>query len=156
MGRKVIVLIALSLLLALSTTACKREAAAPAPATPAPAASPAPVEQLLAHPHEASEGAGCEYREIPGTATVVSAEWPIVFDFAPGDPKVVLQIPSWSNRRVEFEMTADEAPCVRAQGFTRGSAHPATRSEILKGSCAPVVFRIHDFDLARCRKISKP
>lgn len=103
-----------------------------------PSAPPAPV------------GGPCTYKDIPGTATIVSVEAApsneyncanavqVTFDFTPTDPAAVnsYRLPTWKDTGNHFTVGGGMNPpknWVQAQGLTVGSKHACVRSEITGG-----------------------
>lgn len=102
-------------------------------------------------------GGPCTYKDIPGTATIVSVEAApsdeyncanavkVTFDFVPNDPAAIAgyRFPTWKDTGNSFTISGGMNPpknWAMEQGLTAGSEHACVRSEITGGTCTPVGF----------------
>jgi hypothetical protein len=102
-------------------------------------------------------GGACSYRDIPGTATIVSLGATVKFNFEPADPNAPSNVAKspFKNEGASLILRNGQPPpvsCQESQGLTVGSKHEAVRSEIVKGACTPVIFRFTKLDEAACQK----
>jgi hypothetical protein len=107
-------------------------------------------------------GGPCEYAEVSGTATIVSvsdasegenncANDPVVvvFDFVPDDPGDEAHAATGWHLTIGGGANPPRA-WVDAEGLTVGTEHPCMRSDILSGTCTPVLYTFTgvDYDAA--------
>jgi hypothetical protein len=108
-------------------------------------------------------GGPCTYAEYPGTATVVSVSPDtstgkrcdssviVVYDFSPSTPGAPssYRFPMWPDTGRTLEIV--ESPPLGwtvKEGLTVGSKHRCIRTEIISGTCAPLVFEFPDIDVS--------
>ena len=106
-------------------------------------------------------GGPCEYVDIPGTATIVSVTpvsedaapaydaVEVLFDFVPDDPSAAEKylFPEWPDSGQKMTLwggTSLPRQWVQDQGLAVESLHSCIRSEIIEGTCTPVVFSFPD------------
>lgn len=109
-------------------------------------------------------GGPCKYDQIPGVAVVVSIEEQpasegggcsnpvrVVFNFVPDDPDATAgyRFPERSDDGHHLTVSGGFDPpseWVQAEGLVVGSAYPAVRKEIVRGTCTPVIFEFTELD----------
>ena len=103
-------------------------------------------------------GGPCEYTDTPGTATIVSvsdaepdanncANDPVVvvFDFAPADPGDEAGAATGWHLTIAGGANPPRA-WVQAEGLIEGTQHACVRSDIVTGTCSPVVYEFSNAD----------
>jgi hypothetical protein len=114
-------------------------------------------------------GGICEYQQIHGRAVITDVREAdphanncidaveVVFTFTPDEPSASGRY-RFANHpdtqqylRVGSGMNPPRA-WVRSKGLVKGSVHNCIRSEIVKGTCTPVVFTFPDLDTAGWEK----
>lgn len=105
-------------------------------------------------------GGGCGYKDIDGMAKIVLVEvapanennceknpQKITFVFTPTN-KTTYQFPNFSDT-ANLRINAGQNPSAgwaKANKITVGATFACSRSEILQGTCTPVVFKFKDID----------
>ena len=114
-------------------------------------------------------GGACEYRQISGWATITEVRRAdpaadnckdaveVIFTFSPDDPRApehyrfADQPDSGQYFRVGAGLNPERS-WARSKGLVKDAVHRCLRSEIVKGTCTPVIFTFPDIDMANWEK----
>lgn len=114
-------------------------------------------------------GGRCEYNEIAGTAAINEIAMPdesedncknavkIIFTFTPDDVAAPddYRFGEWSDADQNFTVGAGKNPSkawAESAGLIQGSIHKCVRSEIIHGTCTPVIFSFPEIDVTGWEK----
>ena len=109
-------------------------------------------------------GGRCEYNDIQGTATITAFAVPdasedncknavkIIFTFIPDDASTPddYRFSEWPDQDQAFTVGAGKNPpktWAESKGLIQGSIHKCVRSEIINGTCTPVIFSFPEIDV---------
>jgi hypothetical protein len=116
-------------------------------------------------------GGGCKYKEIPGKCHITSASnapadqnncpndpVEILFDFAPNDPQAPAHylFPKWPETNQHLLIGDGKNPPRQwtvKQGLLKDSIKPCLRTEIVQGTCTPVIFKFIEVDYSDANKL---
>ena len=114
-------------------------------------------------------GGRCEYNDIQGRATINSVAVPdagedncknavkIMFTFTPDDVSAPddYRFGEWPDTDRQFTVGAGKNPpkaWAESVGLVQGSTYKCVRSEIINGTCTPVIFSFPEIDLTGWEK----
>jgi len=114
-------------------------------------------------------GGKCTYNDIQGTATIDSVAEPdagennckhavkIFFTFTPDDVDAPndYRFSEWPDKDQAFFVGAGKNPpkvWTESAGLIQGSTHKCVRSEIISGTCTPVIFSFPEIELTGWEK----
>lgn len=109
-------------------------------------------------------GGRCEYKDFQGSATITAVTEPdagedncknavkIIFTFTPNDASAPDQyrFSQWPDNEQKFTVGSGKNPpkdWAESVGLIIGSTHKCVRSEIISGTCTPVIYSFPDIDL---------